>query len=263
MPIDTELEKLIINKNLTKEQFEQAIADGSISDNDLSFVDDIIDTEMSDTSENVVQNKVIKAYIDTTEQEIIENFMSSDSDLQTQITGLSTALTTTQSDVITINSKIPASASSSDLLVTNTELTNATQDVRYDFAEADSELQTQINEQVTAITGKAEIDLSNVSENIDYVVETYTDEDGNWYRVYKSGWIEQGGAVSGTSSVTVTFLKPFADTNYKITSAITNATSNDSYMAAMMMASKTTTGFTANLNSVIKGKDWVAYGKGA
>lgn len=69
MPTEIELEKLIINKNLTKEQFEQAIADGSISDNDLSFVDDedtsiTIDAEMSDTSENPVQNKVVKAYVD-------------------------------------------------------------------------------------------------------------------------------------------------------------------------------------------------------
>lgn len=39
MPIDTNLEKLIINKNLTKEQFEQAILDGSIGENELSFVD--------------------------------------------------------------------------------------------------------------------------------------------------------------------------------------------------------------------------------
>ena len=69
MPSDTNLEKLIINKNLTKEQFEQAIADGSISENDLSLVDDedtsiIIDAEMSDTSENPVQNKIVKSYVD-------------------------------------------------------------------------------------------------------------------------------------------------------------------------------------------------------
>lgn len=69
MPTEIELEKLIINKNLTKEQFEQAIADGSISDNDLSFVDDedtsiTIDAEMSDTSENPVQNKIVKSYVD-------------------------------------------------------------------------------------------------------------------------------------------------------------------------------------------------------
>lgn len=64
MPTEIELEKLIINKNLTKEKFEQAIADGSISENDISFVDEPIDTVMSDTSENPVQNKVIKAYVD-------------------------------------------------------------------------------------------------------------------------------------------------------------------------------------------------------
>lgn len=64
MPTETELEKLIINKNLTKEQFNEAVSKGSIGENDLSFVDEPIDTVMSDTSENPVQNRVIKAYVD-------------------------------------------------------------------------------------------------------------------------------------------------------------------------------------------------------
>ena len=70
MPTEIELNKLIINKNLTKEQFEQAVSDGLISDNEFSVVDDedtsiTIDAEMSDTSENPVQNKVVKDYIDS------------------------------------------------------------------------------------------------------------------------------------------------------------------------------------------------------
>lgn len=75
----------------------------------------------------------------------------------------------------------------------------------------------------------AKADLSNVSQlsqsrvdtimpaNMDYVVESYSDESGNWYRVYKSGWVAQGGitaSLAGSSGETVTFLKPMADAKY-------------------------------------------------
>lgn len=71
MSLDTQLSGLVINKGLTKEQFEEAVANGLIGENDISFVDEnneggslVLDTEMSDTSENGVQNKVIKEYVD-------------------------------------------------------------------------------------------------------------------------------------------------------------------------------------------------------
>ena len=34
-------------------------------------------------------------------------------------------------------------------------------------------------------------DLSNVAENIDFVIKSWHDGAGNWYRKYRSGWIEQ------------------------------------------------------------------------
>ena len=82
---------------------------------------------------------------------------------------------------------------------------------------------------------KAQTDLSNVSQlpqsrinaimpaNMDYVVESYTDaETGQWYRVYKSGWIEQGGGPvsygSGWSQRgTVNLLKEMANQKYMVT----------------------------------------------
>lgn len=105
-----------------------------------------------------------KEYVDTTEQEIIENFMDADSELQTQITGLSGVLAEEQNKIEAIEGKIPTNASSSNLLSTASDLLNATQDVRADFAEADSELQTQINGQATAIAGKQ--DKLTAGENI-------------------------------------------------------------------------------------------------
>ena len=46
---------------------------------------------------------------------------------------------------------------------------------------------------------------------IDYVVKSYQNGT-NWYRLYKSGWIEQGGAFV-LDQLSYTFLKPFKDTN--------------------------------------------------
>lgn len=47
----------------------------------------------------------------------------------------------------------------------------------------------------------------------DIVKETYTAADGSWYRLYISGWVEQGGRinVNKDSSVKVKFLIPFSN----------------------------------------------------
>lgn len=64
---------------------------------------------------------------------------------------------------------------------------------------------------------KLDKDLSNLPANIDYVVEykNPTDSDPTWYRKWKSGKLEQGGRVQATEQ-NITFLKPFANTNYTV-----------------------------------------------
>lgn len=55
--------------------------------------------------------------------------------------------------------------------------------------------------------------------NADYVVahQAPTSENNyTWKRVYKSGWIEQGGLVDRSNTDTVNLLVPMADTNYSI-----------------------------------------------
>ncbi|MDR2760695.1 MAG: DUF2793 domain-containing protein [Rickettsiales bacterium] len=76
------------------------------------------------------------------------------------------------------------------------------------------------------VEAKADTDGSNVTEDfftgatleentVDYVVESHRDENGNWYRKYKSGWISQGGIFSNTGtpnggkSIAVNFNTPF------------------------------------------------------
>lgn len=74
-----------------------------------------------------------------------------------------------------------------------------------------------INELAETINNKADRNLQNTSDNIDYVVERY--QDGTtWYRLYKSGWVEQGGrgTSSGVGFTTITLPKEMANTNYTL-----------------------------------------------
>lgn len=70
------------------------------------------------------------------------------------------------------------------------------------------------------LNGKMDNDLSNLPSNIDYVVEQWADNN-NWYRVYKSGWCEQGGYVynSGDTSgviYSISLMKAYRDPYYFI-----------------------------------------------
>ena len=101
------------------------------------------------------------------------------------------------------------------------------------------------------------------SGEFDYVVETYTDEQGNWYRKYKSGWLEQGGYVppnSGTSG-TITFLKPFIDNHYTVASNTGNSAANNFFN--LSAGFKTATSIPWYKSADVIAGDWIACGQGA
>lgn len=58
-----------------------------------------------------------------------------------------------------------------------------------------------------------------LQSDTDHIIETYRNGN-NWYRIYASGWIEQGGSLTSTSgssgAKTVTLLKTMANTNYSL-----------------------------------------------
>jgi hypothetical protein len=58
------------------------------------------------------------------------------------------------------------------------------------------------NEFLNSLTAKANADLSNIPNNIDYVIETWKSGD-SWYRKFKSGWIEQGGGPTKANPITL------------------------------------------------------------
>ena len=113
-----------------------------------------------------------------------------------------------------------------------------------------------------ALTGKADTDLDNVPANIDYVVESYKDGN-NWYRKYKSGWLEQGGIyTTSTNAENITFLKPFA--HIPTIQATVAVAANTFQNGTVEIHNLTTLGFTKQyVISVVGGWSWYACGKGA
>ena len=116
-------------------------------------------------------------------------------------------------------------------------------------------------------SSKADTSLSNVLDNIDYVVESQVNSDGSWYRKYKSGWLEQGGLAKSNADVTVTLLKPFADTNYSVQCTNRRLSTSDGW-GWIFVLNMTATSFMArayyaggditNINAM-----WEARGQGA
>ena len=99
--------------------------------------------------------------------------------------------------------------------------------------------------------------------NYDYVVDykTPTDADPTWYRVYKSGWVEQGGILpkkNNWSAVTITFPKPFVNTLYTVLTS-TGYTANTD---ASTITGKTTTNFTTTGYNSTGFAGWQASGQG-
>lgn len=69
-----------------------------------------------------------------------------------------------------------------------------------------------------AFNGKIDLPSGATQTTVDFVVDSQmpsVDNNYTWYRKYKSGWVEQGGLISLTGSVTnITLPVAMADTNY-------------------------------------------------
>lgn len=87
-----------------------------------------------------------------------------------------------------------------------------------------------IGQLTEALNGKVDLPSGSVSQDdLDWVVETKlpTADDPRWYRKYKSGWVEQGGKVTSQSALlSVSLLKPYANTLYSVIASIGSTTGN-------------------------------------
>ena len=70
------------------------------------------------------------------------------------------------------------------------------------------------------LNDKMDRDMSNTTANVDFVIDSYgPDSSGNWYRIYKSGWVEQGGTTLSNnpdSTITVNLLIPMDNDRYTL-----------------------------------------------
>ena len=80
------------------------------------------------------------------------------------------------------------------------------------------------------------------------IVETYVNGT-SWYRIWSDGWIEQGGQIdcAKNTSVTVTFLKAYTNTNYNVT-GMSHFFNADKYDVGPTLTNRTTT--TMNLGNM-------------
>lgn len=104
-------------------------------------------------------------------------------------------------------------------------------------------------------------------DQIDYVVDFQIPTEANgytWYRKYKSGWVEQGGLLVGTTT-SVTLPITMADTNYLITPAWNGGKSGNFYASDQGIYNITVAGFSTNgpNNSNVHQRSWLVQGMAA
>lgn len=114
--------------------------------------------------------------------------------------------------------------------------------------------------QLVTNTGTA-LDSLNTSD-VRVVKEVFV-QGKSWYRVYSDGWVEQGGQISslGTTAVSVTLLKPFADTNYTINTA--SYVNNNTIQHGYVRNAPTTTTIGFRATGTVDTFYWTACGYGA
>ena len=130
-------------------------------------------------------------------------------------------------------------------------------------------VETDSTGSITSLTPKTAFNaldynyFEEVLSGMDYVVDSYTDASGNWYRVYKSGWLEQGGFyASSANSEIKSFLKPFSAISS--IGAWGSAISASFQNGSVCLYNITNTGFTKQyVGAVLEGWSWYACGQGA
>lgn len=97
----------------------------------------------------------------------------------------------------------------------------------------------------------------------DYVIESYQNGP-NWYRIYKSGWVEQGGFASSSQNnilTTINLIKPMKDTNYIISTQPVTTSQNQASDSLVSVQGLTTKSFQIYLWTYIP-KIWYVCGQG-
>ena len=226
------------------------------------LVSNIIANIAEPTVQSYVENTIkvyIKDFSDTKKNELQEIF------LQAQIEAEKSQNSSSQAEHFSLSAQ--ESAANSLVSATNAEL----------FASAASLSATDaadLAETVQTLVTNAKDEVSQELTQADYVVENYQ-SGTNWYKKYKSGWVEQGGKVQGGSDKngkTITFLKAFFNTNYNFQAT---PYCKDSSASDHVQSAKILTKTTSNIKILTTAQsatdaiynafwfDWYACGQGA
>ena len=97
----------------------------------------------------------------------------------------------------------------------------------------------------------------------DYIIESYRNGT-EWYEVYKSGKVRQGGrfTCSDFTNTNTTFLKVFANSNYTLILNKSDINYGSYGQSWTGLVSRSATGFVSKNNST-RNVDWIAEGQGA
>lgn len=279
MPETTDIANLVINK-LTKSQFTQAVADGLISESDISFITDMDNSKVAtatlsasatqyftfETSEahlpgwlsviatngngDVLYNKELRfcacadSYID---------YISDGNDLTVRLSVGDTTgkhwvtVINNGSSEITITVILTCVGVVSDLTAQASLSETATSYSVHlplpEIPDATKDYMFQYNAtsgQVSAIQARVVVEAQLPTAENNYT----------WYRKYSDGWVEQGGETSASAN-SVTLPVEMADTHY---TAIRTQIDTDiqSYYPAWVAGvnARTTTGFTFSVAGV-------------
>ena len=108
--------------------------------------------------------------------------------------------------------------------------------------------------------GKADLDLLNTANNVDFVVESQAPTALNnytWYRKYRSGWVEQGGWCNNTGG-TITFPIAMSLTN-QYTAILVHNGNTAKGEGVCHCYNKTSTGMSYNLSISTSGMAYVSW----
>ncbi|MGN1049756.1 MAG: hypothetical protein ACI4P9_04430 [Selenomonadaceae bacterium] len=113
------------------------------------------------------------------------------------------------------------------------------------------------------ISGKANVTLNNLDTNnlsVHVVVDSYHDDEGNWWRKYSDGWLEQGGVVATTDNEmkVITLNKPMANDKYTVLFARQNS-EGGAYFPCLKSKTDTTISVLCYTSSTY----WTVFGMGA
>lgn len=112
--------------------------------------------------------------------------------------------------------------------------------------------QIDVNQIADVLNNKVDLADGINQANVDYVIESqYPTAQNNytWYRLYKSGWVEQGGWIQNTTGVgNVVFPVTMSDNKYTISGISDNNSGVAGSFTMIDGNSATTTGFQIIVN---------------